>query len=266
MYGRTMFPHATRQLSFNFSRTRETVGLLSHELSPEDVVAVQQKRIASYLSLMLQDDVAVTFTDNRATMISFRKKSGVLKLRLHKMFQQADDTILKALSVFIRGIPSIRASKKLDEFIKANQSQIRTRTRARRLPVQPEGCHFNLTEVLDRVSQQYFAGATEGVNIGWGRYRQRRGRRSRTRSRALATYCFEDRTIRVNPVLDTARVPDFVIDWVVYHELLHHILPVEKVGERKRYHTTRFRALERAFPYYQEAQRWEKQNLDWLLK
>lgn len=261
-----MFPDATRQLSLDFSRTHRAVGLLSHDLSVADVIAVQQKRIASYLSMMLQDEVEVIFTDNRATMISFKKKSGVLKLRLHKMFQQADDTILKALWVFIRGIPSIRASKKLDDFIKSNQGQIRIRTKPRRHAVQPVGEHFNLQDILDRVSSRYFAGETEGVCIGWGRYRQRRARRTRTRSRALATYCFEDQTIRVNPVMDTPRVPDFVIDWVVYHELLHHVLPVEKSGGRKRYHTSRFRTLERAFPSYLEARKWEQQNLDWLLK
>lgn len=261
-----MFPNATRQLSFDFARAHRTVGLLSHDLSAEDIVAVQQKRIASYLSMMLQEEVEVAFTDNRATMISFKKKSGVLRLRLHKMFQQADDTILKALWVFIRGIPSIRASKKLDDFIKSNQSQIRVRTKPRRQAVQPVGQHFNLQDVLARVSATYFAGETEGVCIGWGRYRQRRARRSRTRSRALATYCFEDQTIRVNPVMDTPRVPDFVIDWVVYHELLHHVLPVENSGGRKRYHTARFRTLERAFPLYLEARKWEQQNLDWLLK
>lgn len=263
-----MFPNATRQLALNFdiSHTNDTASPARHGLTEADVAAVQQKRISSYLSMVLQDEVEVFFTDNRTTMISYKKKSGVLKLRLHKMFQQADDTILKALSVFIRGIPSIRASGKLDEFIKSNQSQIRVRTERRRNPVVPEGDHFNLENVLARVSTAYFGGATDAVKIGWGRLRERRGRRRRTRSRALATYCFEDTTIRVSPVLDSPRVPDFVIDWVVYHELLHHILPIEKSGNRKRYHTTKFRTLEKGYPLYEEARRWEQKNLDWLLK
>ena len=261
-----MFPNATRQLAFDFNMTRNNPAKRAYTLTDQDFVAVHQKRLSSFLSLMLQDDVSVVFTDNRTTMISFKRQSGELKVRLHKMFQQADDTVLKALSVFIRGIPSIRASKKLDEFIKQNQTQIRRRTKPRRLPVFPQGTHFDLTTVLSRVSERFFAGATESVHIGWGRSRKRHGRRTRTRSRALATYCFEDTTIRVNPVLDSPRVPDFVIDWVVYHELLHHILPVEKSGDRRRYHTTRFRALERAYPLYNEAREWEQQNLDWLLK
>ncbi len=266
-YGRSMFPSATRQLAFNFGITRPKPKAEHHELSSADVATVQQKRVASYLSMALQESVDVVFTDNRATMISYKKKGGVLALRLHKMFQHADETVLKALSVFVRGIPSPGASRRLDEFIKSNQELIRKRTGPRRLPVHPEGEYIHLKDVLERVSNRYFAGATADVNIGWGRMRERRrkGRRARTRSRALATYCFEDTTIRVSPVLDSARVPDFIIDWVVYHELLHHILPVERSGNKKRYHTAKFRALERAFPHYEEALRWEQQNLDWLL-
>ena len=261
-----MFPGTTRQLAFDFRITAGKSENSRHGLSEADVVVVHQKRISSYLSIALQDDVSVRLTDNRTTMISYKRKSGVLNVRLHKMFQQADDMVLKALSVFVRGIPSIRASKKLDEFIKSNQTQIRRRTKPRRLPVHPGGSHYDLSDILNRVSERFFAGSTDGVHIGWGRLRSRQGRRSRTRSRALATYCFEDTTIRVNPVLDSPRVPDFVIDWVVYHELLHHILPVEKSGDRRRYHTSKFRALERAYPMFEQAQEWERQNLDWLLR
>lgn len=266
MYVHTMFPSATRQLALNFGNVRNSVASQQHELSSVDVQKVQQKRVASYLSLILQESVDVVFTDNHATMISYKKKSGILMLRLHKMFQHADDTVLKALSVFVRGIPSPRASKRLDDFIKCNQKLIRKRSPRRRLPVHPAGEYIDLAEVLNRVSDKYFGGRMYSVNIGWGRYRERHGRRTRTRSRALATYCFEDTTIRVSPVLDSPRVPDYIIDWVVYHELLHHILPVERNGNRKRYHTAKFRALERAFPRYEEARIWEQQNLDWLLK
>ena len=266
LYGLLMFPSTTRQLAFDFNTLAGQNENTHHDLSDDDVLAIHQKRISSYLSIALQDEVTVRLTDNRTTMISYKRKSGVLNVRLHRMFQQADDMVLKALSIFVRGIPSIRASKKLDEFIKSNQAQIRKRTKPRRLPVHPAGSHYDLSDILTRVSERYFAGATDGVHIGWGRLRRRRGRRTRMRSRALATYCFEDTTIRVNPVLDSPRVPDFVIDWVVYHELLHHILPVEKSGDRKRYHTSKFRALERAYPMYEQAQEWERQNLDWLLR
>jgi predicted metal-dependent hydrolase len=125
----------------------------------------------------------------------------------------------------------------------------------------------DLVPVLERVRQRYFGGIGD-VAICWGAARvsaSRRRRRARTRSRALATYSFDDRTIRVSPVLDSARVPEFVLEWIVYHEMLHHVLPCENGNGRRRLHTRRFRALERGFERYGEAQAWEKANLDWLL-
>jgi hypothetical protein len=67
-------------------------------------------------------------------------------------------------------------------------------------------------------------------------------------------------------VLDSPRVPRFVLEWIVFHEILHHVLPVERAGTRRRYHTEAFRAFERGFERYEEARAWEKENLEWLLR
>ena len=87
----------------------------------------------------------------------------------------------------------------------------------------------------------------------------------RSVSRALATYNYDTRTIRVSPVLDAPFVPAYVLQWVVYHELLHHLLPVTRSGGRFRYHTHQFRLYERAFRQYEEAKKWEKEHLEQLL-
>lgn len=88
----------------------------------------------------------------------------------------------------------------------------------------------------------------------------------RTLSRALATYNYDDQAIRVSPVLDTKDVPDYVIDWIVYHEVLHHVLPVEESsGGRRLYHTRKFKLLERAFADFEKAKKWEQKHLERLL-
>jgi predicted metal-dependent hydrolase len=84
-------------------------------------------------------------------------------------------------------------------------------------------------------------------------------------SRALATYSYDDKTIRISPVLDAPDIPLYVIEWIVYHEMLHHVLPVERNQGRRQYHTSRFKSLERAFVRYEEARKWEMANRDRLL-
>ena len=84
-------------------------------------------------------------------------------------------------------------------------------------------------------------------------------------SRALATYNYDNCTILVSPILDSRSVPGYVIEWIIYHELLHHVLPVEELKNRRIYHTRRFRVLERAFARYEDAKTWERRHLDQLL-
>jgi hypothetical protein len=56
--------------------------------------------------------------------------------------------------------------------------------------------------------------------------------------------------------LDSARVPRYVLEFVVYHELLHGLLDVEDGVSRRIRHTAEFRKKERAFAMYDEAQVW----------
>ncbi|MFO8072126.1 MAG: hypothetical protein R6V85_09650 [Polyangia bacterium] len=230
-----------------------------------DLLESQRRRIAGLLSFALPAPVDVTFTDNRSTMISFRSRRGRIALRLHRMFRSADDGTLEALARYLRG-RDVTAESELDSYIAAHRGEIRA-ARARRTPTRSAlGDVYDLEEILAGVSARYFGGET-GARIHWGRRPQRRKRRrSRRVSRALATYCYDDRTIRVNPVLDSRRVPRYVVEWVVYHELLHHVLPVERAGKRSRYHTNSFRALERGFERYEDARRWEEENAEWLLR
>jgi len=268
-----MFFQAARQLLLDFCAVHPAKAAPSAPpvlvpLSHDAEISLHERRIASFLSMLLPDSVDVRLTDNRTSLISSSRRGGRRVVRLHRMFRTADDRLLKAVGIFLMGSATREISKSIDSFIAAHRDEIRASLR-------PGRCHsataigqtHNLDEVLRKVSVRYF-GAAEGVSIGWARvgHRTRRRRRSGRITRALATYCYEDRSIRVNPVLDSPKVPASVIEWVVYHEMLHHVLPVKRSGGRARYHTAEFRALERAFHDYDTVKEWEAANLHWLLR
>ncbi len=60
-------------------------------------------------------------------------------------------------------------------------------------------------------------------------------------------------------------VPRYVVESVVYHEVLHATLPPVMKNERRRIHTPEFRRRERLFPNYQRAERWIDRNPKRLL-
>jgi hypothetical protein len=222
------------------------------------------QRIAGYLSVCMPEPVDVIFNDNRSTMVSFQRRSGRLVVRLHRLFRHADRRVLDSLALYL-GRRDRNSSKTLDNFIASHKEEVRVPQEATPKIICHEGCHHDLKAVLRRVNETYFQGKAD-VNIGWGRTPVRRRKRyTKTMSRSLATYSYDDCTIRVSPILDSAVVPEYMLDWVVYHEMLHHVLPVEETGAKKRYHTERFKILERAFKQYEDAKSWEKNHLDRLL-
>ncbi len=222
------------------------------------------RRIAGHLTVRLPEPVDVVFTNNRSTMVSFKNRGGRINVRLHRLFRHAGAGLLDFLALYL-GKRDKAASLVIDKFIAAHKDEICSPIHSKPKPLRHEGSHYNLLSILNRVNKTYFDSKAE-VLIGWGRApNRRRKRRRRTMSRALATYSFDQRTIRVNPVLDASDIPEYILEWIVYHELLHHVLPVEENGGKRRYHTRRFKALERAFIRYEEAKTWERVHLDRLL-
>lgn len=106
------------------------------------------------------------------------------------------------------------------------------------------GCTYDLEQVFDRVNAAYFGGKISRPKLLWNRII--------TRSR-MGHYDLLRDAVMVSITLDAPSVPDYVIDFVMYHELLHKQLGVNVVNGRRNAHTPEFRAAERRFRRYVEA-------------
>ena len=125
-----------------------------------------------------------------------------------------------------------------------------------------EGRYHDLRAIADDLASRHF-GAGVDVRITWGKRVQPKRRQ---RSLQLGTYLPEERLIRIHPVLDQSWVPQFFVEAVVFHEMLHHDMPAVVQNGRRHYHTRAFRKRERSFEYHSAAQKWEKENLWRLLR
>ena len=68
--------------------------------------------------------------------------------------------------------------------------------------------------------------------------------------------------IRINPLLDQSWVPLWFLRYILYHEMLHSVVPDEPLGRgRRRVHTEEFNRRERQFRSYARARKWEEENL-----
>lgn len=214
--------------------------------------------LALRLAARLGKPIELRLTDNRRTMISWTTRAGVVRLRLHRMFAEAPEVVVEALAGTLEG-RSRAAGRVLDAFIQSNRGAIRCGRRAPR--ARPSGRCHDLAAILAKVNTELLGGAFEG-QVGWGRSTAAR----RRRSIRLGSYSHADRLIRIHPALDQPFVPTFVVEWVVYHEMLHQLVPCPTSGRRRRCHTAEFRAREAAFPGHARAEAWERENLPRLLR
>ena len=133
----------------------------------------------------------------------------------------------------------------------------------RQLNLRDEGKYFDLHAIFERLHQRYFRGRLRGYKVMWGRRRKHCPKNYFT----FGTIQEEDRVIRINPLLDQPFVPLWFLQYVLYHEMLHSVVPDEVVSRgRRRIHTDEFNRRERKFRSYQRARRWEEENLARFLR
>lgn len=93
-----------------------------------------------------------------------------------------------------------------------------------------------LEQSFRRVNQHFFQNQLERPNLTWG-----------TNSfRKLASYNFHDDTVTVSTLFQKAR--EEIIDYLIYHELLHKCLKFKHKNGRSTYHSQEFRKAEANFP------------------
>jgi hypothetical protein len=216
--------------------------------------------LAYRLSAELRMPVRLAVTDNRSTMVSFRRSASALQLRLHHMFLDAPEPVVRAVAEYA-GRGNRLAGGLLDDYIRGQQPRIRQERHAAEADLEPRGRYFDLQAMFDALNRTYFQGGIQ-ARIGWGRMPPRR----RRKSIRLGVYDHQTREIRIHPALDRAEVPPYFVEFIVFHEMLHQLFPSSNGTGRRVHHPRAFRDREKAFPLYAAALRWERENLNLLLR
>lgn len=212
------------------------------------------------LRSILNAPAVITVTDNTRSMISVKRRPQEYHVRLHRMFLDADEGILKALSEFISE-NSKRSLKIIKDYIREHSLNIGNKTPPvkRNARIRHQGRHFNLMDSFKSLNDSYFGGSVDS-SITWGR----RISHSRGRVVRLGSYSPSGNVIRINPILDREFVPQYVIEAITYHEMLHRLLGFEYADGRRLSHYRRFKEMEKKYIHYDKAKLWIKKNLNLL--
>lgn len=189
--------------------------------------------------------------DNRSTMINVNWDQEVIKASVHRMFIDAPTHVQDDLKKYLidqeAPVPlSIR------EYIEVHLPTYDYSDRVPTRTIQFMGKTHNLQSIYEQVNQRYFNNRL-ALKITWF------GRQNYTPKRQVDLGLFFDhmKLIKVHRILDDQKVPVEVLEFIVYHEMLHAIHPVE-VGEngRRIVHSKKFLSEEALFEHYTFANRW----------
>lgn len=186
---------------------------------------------------------------------TIRLREDTAHVRLSDVLTRAPRNVLEAAAAILLGRLYRRRppADLLDTYRRFSYSRsIRQRLlllrkrRARRSEHQPTGQHHDLAPLFDELNRRYFDGSLPRPHLGWSRrvWRAQLG-------------CFDPalNQIVLNRQLDQPRVPEYVVAYVLYHEMLHVKHPMRFERCRRNSHSRHFREEEKRFDQYRRAVR-----------
>ncbi|MFT4628669.1 MAG: hypothetical protein ACI8PZ_007365 [Myxococcota bacterium] len=196
--------------------------------------------------------VVVTVNTNRRRLLSWQgsPSTGLAVLVHYKLLTTPDDVVAAVVRQDAEAIHRIRAVP----------------TGGTPPSLAARGDTHDLTQIRrpedERVRWLAPRFASNAVPVGWGRWPSRPPRHTIR----LGSMGGTPPIVRIHPVLDDARVPDWFVGFVVFHELLHGAFPPRAGRSRRTVHTPEFRTAERTHARYADSLLWEEANVATLIQ
>jgi hypothetical protein len=201
-------------------------------------------------------DVDVRYYPYAGLNHTIRMRSGRVHVRVSDIFRAAPVNVHRALAFILVAKLLRRRTPQLHERVYRNYafqpevlraSDLARRQRGRKRISTAQGRAYDLEKMFARLNRRYFDGGLPQPTLTWSQ------KRTRT---ILGHHDGAHDTIVISKTLDAEDVPEWFVEFILYHEMLHIKHPARLINGRRFYHTKAFRAEEQRFPRYEEAQEW----------
>ena len=126
------------------------------------------------------------------------------------------------------------------------------RAKGRKIITTAKGEVYDLDEIFAQLNQLYFDNKIAKPTLTWS---------ARKTYRILGHHDATHETIAVSRSLDDKKTPKYVVEFVVFHEMLHIFHPTEHRNGRRYNHTPQFRRDEKRFAHFEKAESWIGRNV-----
>ncbi len=201
-------------------------------------------------------EIEVRFYPYAGLHHTIRIRSGRVYVRLSDICKSSPPEVLRSLAfLLVARVLGKRVPKLHDKIYREyslssevmRSSDIARRRRGRKMISSARGEYYDLDKMFAKLNRRYFGGELQKPAITWSQRRTRNilGHHDRVYD-----------SITISKTLDSEDVPEWFVEYILYHEMLHIKHPARLINGRRYYHTSAFRLDERRFPYYEEAQQW----------
>lgn len=191
---------------------------------------------------------------------TIRVRDGKVFVRIAEICREMPLNEQKALAYILvakllrKKVP-VQAREVYSNYVKSHeiqtQAQENKRTRGKKIITSAKGEVYDLDGIFEKVNQIYFENSIPKPVLTWS---------ARKTFRILGHHDAAHKTIVVSRSLDDRNVPKYVVEFVVFHEMLHIFHPTTHKNGRRYNHTPEFRRNERKFLYFTEAEDWIEKN------
>lgn len=176
-----------------------------------------------------------------------------LRVRMSDVFEGAPAPVQEALAYILiaklyrKPIPR-KYNHRYRLFV--NRADIRRKAlllrqiRGRKQISSARGRVHDLEEIFQDLNGQFFDGLLAQPRLSWS---------PRNSRRMLGHWDPAHNAIIISRILDSSKTPRFLVEYILYHEMLHLRYPAEYRSQRRCVHTRAFKVDERKFPRYDEA-------------
>jgi hypothetical protein len=197
----------------------------------------------------------VEFYAYSSLVLTIRRREEVVYVRFSDLLRRAPRAVLEgAAALLLARVYRRKAPPHMvDPYFEYARSD-RTRTRMNRMrrgrvrlaATNPRGEHFDLQRLFEELNENYFAGSLHRPHIGWS---------TRSWRRQFGCYDPGPNQILLNRRMDRPGVPQFAVEYVLFHEMLHVKHPTRRSGCSLVSHSREFREEEKRFAEFERARR-----------
>lgn len=180
-----------------------------------------------------------------------------IRIKVNQHFKNAPDKILEHLAVILLArVYKVKVGKEIrnpyNEYVESIRATLPVKKFNRLDSYSGKGRVFDLTSIFSQLNHVYFSNDLPLPVLGWSK------KKSFWR---LGFYDKERNLLVISRVFDQAGVPEKVVRYLVYHEMLHIYFPPQRKNGRRIIHSRKFCETESQYPEYDEIQAWFKFNL-----